>query len=227
MIATTQIKDSPPVISTLIPKQSREKYRAAIDKATKKNTAIYIDNPPERQILLAKILFGDLQTLGILVSSHSIYNKTIIENDVKKAGLKSRIETVTNDDNLISKLSLVLNYSDAFLALPDAGIFNRGTAKNILLTTYRHRTPVIAYSASYVKAGALAAVYTTPQQIADQTGRVLINILQSSLNFPQHDAAPENFEIIINKNVSKSLGIPIHNEDKIKRQLLDMLKEIK
>ena len=227
MIAATQINNSPPVISTLIPKQSHEKYRAAIDKATKKNTAIYIDNPPERQILLAKILFGDLQSLGILVSAHSIYNKTIIESNVKKAGLKSRIETVTNDDNLVSKLSLVLSYSDTFLALPDAEIFNRDTAKNILLTTYRHRTPVIAYSASYVKAGALAAVYTTPQQIADQTGKVMIDILQSSLTFPQHDSPPEEFEIIINKNVSKSLGIPIHDEDKIKRQLLDLLKGIK
>jgi ABC-type uncharacterized transport system substrate-binding protein len=227
MIAITQIHDSPPILSTLIPKQSREKYRAAINSAAKKNTAVFIDNPPERQILLAKILLGNFQRLGILVSTNSIYNKTTIENSVKKTGLKSRIETVADDDNLISKLSLVLSASDAFLALPDAKIFNRDTAKNILLTTYRHRTPVIAYSASYVKAGALAAVYTTPQQIAQQTSRILINILQSNLSFPQHDSYPEEFEVIVNQNVSKSLGIPTRDENIIKHQLLKALKENK
>lgn len=227
MIAITQIHNSPPILSTLIPKQSREKYRAAIDRATTKNTAVFIDNPPERQILLAKILLGNFQRLGILVSTNSIYNKTTIENIVKKTGLKPRIETVAGDDNLISKLSLVLSASDAFLALPDAKIFNRDTAKNILLTTYRHRTPVIAYSASYVKAGALAAVYTTPQQIAQQTSRILVNILQSNLSFPLYDSPPEDFEVIVNQNVSKSLGIPIQDENTLKRQLLNALRENK
>ena len=227
MISTSQINRSPPILSTLIPKQSREKYRAVTDNATKNNTAIFIDNPPERQILLAKILLGNLQRLGILVSVSSIYTKDSIEKTVKNIGLKSRIETVAGDDNLIGKLSLVLSASDAFLALPDATIFNRDTAKNILLTTYRHRTPVIAYSASYVKAGALAAVYTTPQQIAEQTGRTLIDILQSNLSLPAHDSAPEDFEVIINQNVSKSLGIPFHDENEIKRQLLDTLRKNK
>jgi len=223
MISATKINNSPPTIVTLIPKQSYIKYRTALRRINKKTAAIFIDNPPVRQILLAKILLGGVQRLGVLTGENSPYKKNKIKSDIQKQGIKSHIETVNEKDNLIRKLSSVLSDSDAFLALPDANIFNRGTAKNILLTTYRHRTPVIAYSASYVKAGALAAVYSTPQQIAKQAANTLIKIFSSKSEFPQEDAHPKYFEISINKNVAKSLGIPIFSESEIKGELLKTL----
>ena len=223
MISATEINNRPPTIATLIPKQSYDKYRAALRKQNHKTTAIFIDNPPIRQILLAKILLGGIHTLGVLTGESSSYNKSEIASVIQRQGIKPHIETVTEKNNLIRKLSSVLSDSDAFIALPDAKIFNRGTAKNILLTTYRHRTPVIAYSASYVKAGALAAVYSTPQQIAEQTARALINILKTNLKFPRQDSHPKDFQISINKNVANSLDIPTADESTVKNKLLKIL----
>ena len=220
MVSAGKLNNSPPTIVTLIPKQSYEKYRTVLRKINNKTTAIFIDNPPIRQILLAKIILGGKQRLGALTGENSSYNLNVIKSNIQQQGFKSHIETVNEKDNLIRKLSIVLSDSDAFLAFPDANIFNRGTAKNILLTTYRHRTPVIAYSASYVKAGALAAVYSTPQQIAEQTADTLIKIIRTPLYFPMQDSVPNNFEISINKNVAKSLGIPILSETEIKNELL-------
>lgn len=223
MISATEISKRPPTIATLIPKQSYDKYRAALRKQNPKTTAIFIDNPPVRQIVLAKVLLGGIHTLGVLTGENSSYSKSEIASVIQRQGIKSHIETVTEKSNLIRKLSSVLSDSDAFIALPDAKIFNRGTAKNILLTTYRHRTPVIAYSASYVKAGALAAVYSTPQQIAEQTAHALVNILKANLKFPRQDSHPKDFQVSINKNVANSLDIPTADELTIKNKLLKML----
>lgn len=220
----TQLSISPPIVSTLIPKQSYDQYQTALNKVAKKTTAIFIDNPPERQILLANTLLGQVQRLGVLIGENSPHKKNTIRGIINKSGIKARIETVRKTDNIIRKLSHVLSESDAFLALPDAQIFNRDTAKNILLTTYRQRTPVIAYSASYVKAGALAAVYSTPQQIAEQTGNTIISILQSPWSFPKENAYPEDFEVSINKSVAKSLNIPTHSETKLKNMILKILR---
>ncbi|MBN4079085.1 hypothetical protein JYT26_00435 [Beggiatoa alba] len=222
MIAVTKISNSPPIIATLIPKQSYDKYRSTLRKANNKTTATFIDNPPERQILLAKLILGDVQRLGVLVGENPPYGK--IRDTIQSLGIHSHIETVRENDNLIRKLSRMLSNSDAFLALPDAQIFNRRNAKNILLTTYRQRTPVIAYSASYVKAGALAAIYSTPQQLSEQIGNLLLSILRSKLSFPLTNSYPEKFEVAINKNVAKSLGIPPHDETEIKNKLLKILR---
>lgn len=223
IIAAAEISPSLPVIATLIPKQTYDHYRATFRKANIKSTAIFIDNPPERQIALARLLLGNTQKLGVLIGENSPEGE--IESALRKMGSRYHIETVKRTDNLISKLSYVLSDTDVFMAFPDAQIFNRDTAKNILLTTYRRRTPVIAYSASYVKAGALAAVYSTAQQIAEQTADTLIRILASGLNFPEQGSHPKYFEIAINRNVAKSLVIPVSSETEIKDQLLQILEK--
>lgn len=227
MISATQIDILPPTVTTLIPKQSYDKYRSTFHKINKKSTAIFIDNPLDRQILLAKILLGSVQKLGVLTGENPPHSKSEIKAAIQKHGVKAHIETIKKNDNLIRRLSDVLSDSDAFIALPDAHIFNRRTAKNILLTTYRHRTPVIAYSASYVKAGALAAAYSTPQQIAEQTAHTLVKIFTSKSGFPQKDAYPNDFKVSINKNVAKSLGIPIISESTLKNKLLKLLRRKK
>lgn len=224
MKATTRLKNSPPIITSLIPKDSYEKYRRALHRVSKKTTAVFIDNPPETQILLAKILLGRLQRLGVLISENPPYSKTRIKAAIQASGIKSYVYRVKNTDNVIRILSKLLENSDALLALPDAQIFNRSTVQNILLTTYRHRIPVIAYSASYVKAGALAAVYSTPQQNAEHIGKILLNILSSRLSFPTNDTHPEDFDIAINQSVASSLGIPVLSPPEIKNKLLNELR---
>ena len=38
----------------------------------------------------------------------------------------------------------------------------------LLLTTYRAGVPIVAYSESYLQAGAVVALYSTPPQIVDR-----------------------------------------------------------
>lgn len=225
MVAATKINSAPPTIAALIPKQSYDKYRAALHSVNNKTTAVFIDNPPERQILLAQVLLGKKQRLGALLGEQNSQHE--IKLTIKEMGIDAHIETVKRTDNLIRRLSDILNEIDVFLAFPDAQIFNRNTAKNILLTTYRQRIPIIAYSASYVKAGALAAVYSTPQQIAKQTADTLINILRPGATFPLQGAYPRKFEISINNSVAKSLGIPVFSEAETKAKLVGILRKNK
>ena len=70
-------------------------------------------------------------------------------------------------------LTKVLASADVILAMPDPMIFNNGTIHNILLAAYREERPLIGFSPAYVRAGALAAVYSTPQQIAHQIAETI------------------------------------------------------
>lgn len=227
MIAASQRKTSPPILSTLIPRQAFKQYRPALAATNKRVTAIYIDTAPEKQVLLAKLLLGKLQTVGILVSKDITPGKQQIHNLVKKTGLKSTIVSVSQMDNIIRKLSRVISNSDVLLALPDPLIFNRNTARNILLTTYRKRIPIIGFSANYVKAGALAAVYSTPEQIANQTGKAIIDILDSSSPFPKNGRYPEQYSIAVNRNVAHSLAISVPNNALLKKELQKMVAKLK
>jgi ABC-type uncharacterized transport system substrate-binding protein len=97
---------------------------------------------------------------------------------------------------LLNALRRLLSNSNVILAVPDAQIYNRNNISSILLTSYRQQVPLFGFSASYVKAGALAAVYSTPAQISQQVAEIISNLSSaSSLPAPQY---PRYFSVNTN-----------------------------
>jgi len=113
----------------------------------------------------------------------------------------------------------LLVHSDVFLSLPDPGIYNRHTISSILLTTYRYRVPLIGFSKSSVRAGALAAVYSSAQQIARQTATTIPLWLTNTGHYATKISYPEQFSVAINKQVARSLGIDMPDGSSITQRL--------
>jgi len=103
--------------------------------------------------------------------------------------------------------------------LPDPVIYNKNTIRGILLSTYRKKLPIIGFSRAYVKAGAIAAVYSKPEQISKQTASIADTFLRTG-SFKQNSYQPADFSIAINKKLAKSLGIKIKSEADIINQII-------
>jgi putative ABC transport system substrate-binding protein len=123
---------------------------------------------------------------------------------------------------LLQKIALksVLETSDALLAVPDPMIYTRETAQPILLTSYRHQKPIFGYSQSYVRAGALAAVYTTSKQLAQQAAEIALKSQQAPSLLPPPQS-PKYFSIIMNHQVARSLNIILKSEEEIYKKVLE------
>jgi ABC-type uncharacterized transport system substrate-binding protein len=100
----------------------------------------------------------------------------------------------------------VLAEADVLLALPDTRVFNAGSLQNILITTYRQRVPLVAFSAAYVKAGATLALYASPAQAASQAAAMVRIFLGGRGLLPPQSAL--EFSVALNERVARSLGLP-------------------
>jgi ABC-type uncharacterized transport system substrate-binding protein len=219
-----ELKTDTPRISTLVPEQSftRSLNSLAPDASQHSNIgAVFIDTPASHQLLLAKILLGDNIKLGMITSNLESENIKRVISEAKYFDIDLHVHEASNNDHLIRELVKALNGNNALLALPDPAIINRNTARNILLTTYRHKTPIITFSAAYVKAGAMAAVYSSTDQIAKQTAEMLVDALKSNQYTKEY---AKYFSIAINENVAKALGIKIQGKDAIHQQLKQALE---
>ena len=128
-------------------------------------------------------------------------------------------EQVTTEEDIIPALKHLFTNADVLLALPDPLVFNKNTAQSLLLTSYRAQIPLIAYSKSYVSAGALAAVYSTPAQIGQQAAELLVRLMQAktlTLPSPQY---PKYFSVSVNYQVARSLGLAIESEAALLEQI--------
>jgi ABC-type uncharacterized transport system substrate-binding protein len=118
---------------------------------------------------------------------------------------------------LADALDGVLEESEALLVLPDTDVYNAGTIRNILLTSYRKQVPLIGISQAYVKAGALCAIYSTPVQIAVQTAEA-IRQYSTTTKLPASQF-PKEFDVSVNTQVARSLNIPIKDAEKLRDEI--------
>ena len=102
------------------------------------------------------------------------------------------------------------------LAVAAPSLYNSSSIQNILLTSFRARIPMVAFSPAYVRAGALTAVYVTPVQVGIQAAVIARGVLQGKAM----SATPlysQDFSVDVNEHVAHSLGLNLDADDLRKR----------
>ena len=179
--------------------------------------ALYLDQPLARRLALLRLAVPQLRRFGVVLGPESRSAEAALRQMAAAQRISFNIETIHDESQLIGSLHRALNGADALFALPDTLVFNRHTAENILLTSYRLGKPVIGYSRAYVLAGALLAVYSTPAQIGRQIGETLRALPPSGALPPsQH---PRYFEVEVNEHVARSFGLHLESGPELTRRL--------
>lgn len=199
------------LVGVLIPQASYARIRAQAPPALRA-TAIFLDQPIPRQIALIRRILPQASRLGVLLGPENRHLQPSLSDMARATGIELQVETIAQEEALVPALKQTLDASDALLALPDPMIFSRETAQTILLTSYRHQTPVIGFSRAYVAAGALAAVYSTPEQIARQAAELIAGLDPQNTALPSPQS-PTYFSVAVNTQVARSLGIAIENAE--------------
>ena len=220
----TTVQNRIPVLAAMIPQAGYEALlaQAATKKILPQMSAIYLDQPWLRQVDFWRAALPERRRIGLLHSSDAHIDVARLRKDIAQRGGALITQPVHSADELFSGLESVLASSDVLLATPDSLIYSSSNIRNILLTSYRYRVPLIGLSQAYVNAGALCAVFSTPEQLAAQAGAMVISFARNrQLPVPQFPAA---YTIAVNQQVARSLGIELPSPEAIRSQM-DQAKE--
>jgi len=208
---------STPIIFSLIPSSS---YQSKIEnspycRVKAQCSAIYLEQPIDRQFFVIRKSLPDIKMLGVILGPTSIKMQDQIIRAAKKHSLNVNIKLADKNDNTVILSQQLSRTNDALLAIPDPDIYNRRTAKGILLSTYKHKTPFIAYSHGFVRAGALFSIYATPEQIATQTANMLIRTIRTKNKTLPAPEYPDHYKLEVNAAVIRSLRRKINFDSSI------------
>ena len=190
------------------------KYK--LDK-NKNEAILYMSQPYCRQIRFIKLINNKWKTIGLLDSQKKPIDTKTIQQCAKKYHLDTYIAKTKTNEDLKIRIKDVLKHSDILLALPDKNIYNSQSVKNILLTSYRHRIPVIAFSENFVTAGALAAISSSTEQISNSASDLVEQYFKSGQMFKNSVNYPQAFDISINRQVFRALDLSIPDLDELKQ----------
>lgn len=208
-----------PLLVTFIP--SRE-YFSGREQAYRcqsgRCTFLFLDQPPERQMRFVRALFPAGTRLGMfhLETGNSMLNE--YQRQAQRHKLRLIPMQVGGNDEVLDALQKSVTDIDVLLAHPDTRLINRNTAKGILLKSYYHRVPLLAYSSSFVKAGATAGLFSSPDDLAQHAAETAMQILNGNKP-PQPSAYPKYFRVELNTRVSDSLNLNLPSETKIQEIL--------
>lgn len=211
-----------PALAAMVPRTWYLRTGRALlaDSGRRDFSAVYVDQPFERQAALIRLALPDAVRVGVLLGA----GQAGLLPELAAALLANRLDLVSavlpdEDGRLQATLEGLLPDTDLLLAVADPQVFNRSTAQSLFLTTYRYRTPVVGYSRSMTRAGALLSLHASPAQIGRQTAEAAVAALQgATLRLPA-PAFPVYFSISINDKVGRSLGYTLPTEAELEKRM--------
>ena len=208
-----------PVLAVMIPRVGYEELLAQTSpqKRPPAFSVIYLDQPWARQMDFIQTALPMQRRIGLLYSPNAHIDPDDLRQQVSERGIALIAKPVSSADKLFSTLDDLLGNCDVLLALPDNTIYNSINIRNILLSSYRFDIPFIGLSQAYVTAGALGAIFSSPQQVSDQIASTILNFARNGkLPEPQY---PRDFSISLNPEVANSLGIELLSTDVIRNKM--------
>ncbi len=189
-----------PVLAALMPKEA---VHALWHRPVAQLSAAYLDQPFERYLDLIKATWPAVTRVGLLVGPDQALNSPALFKVALDRGLKLALGRVARAESMYATLRAVLADSDVLLVLPDATVADAGGLQSMLITAYRQRMPVVAYSPAMVKAGAALGLYASPPQIGRQVSGMLKATLAGTRNSLR---MADGITVTVNDQLFRSLG---------------------
>jgi len=212
-----------PVLSIFIPRQT---YHAIVDQAPYagldvSRSSIYLDQPDERLILLSKSIARTGAKVSLFGSSD--VGRALKTRTCDGVDLSYLMGNVSRYPELLSSnyLKRTLKHSDILIATAKLVKQSPNAIKWMLYMAYQRNVPVIGYSRAFVDAGAIAAVYSSPENIGRQAAEVFLLQRQQAGNKLPASVYPAYFQVSVNQNVAEALGFQHLNEDFLRKTLVE------
>lgn len=204
--AVLRAPSRPPVLAALLPRDAWEQALAGATPGAA--SALWLDQPFDRQLRLLRLAVPNARKVGAVLGPATVAQRPELERTAAAMGLELRVRVVSSGDDPARTLGALMDEVDAVLALPEPAVWNRVTVQPLLLATFRAGKPVLAFSPTYVRAGAVAAVHSTPsqvaQEVADRIARIELGARAPTLP-PSRYA--RRFEVATNPEVARALGL--------------------
>lgn len=215
-----QLPGDTPLLSIFIPKNAFDALHVEQSADRQRPVSvIYLDQPLCRVVSLASLLQPEATRYGAVFGPISRVFEEELKSLTAKQGIALAEGYLGHEDNPVAVLRPLVQDSDVFIALPDQAILNRAIAKWILHLGFQQKVPVIGFSRAYTSAGALASIYTAPEDVGRQAGEMIAAASERDWSQPPQMQYPRYFTLSTNPAVARSLGINLPPENEIYRRI--------
>ena len=125
----------------------------------------------------------------------------------KAAGMTLKVLDCPRPEKLLQLFLSLRGQVDFVVCPPDGTLYNSTTVRPLILASLENRLPVIGFSESFVRSGAVAAVYPDYFDVGAQAGELARDYLAGT-SLPANEK-PRKLKVAANPRVARLLGLRI------------------
>ncbi len=208
-LARTLISDIPIVFASVL-NPVTSGFVKSFDLPGEMMTGASLDISVNIQLEKFRQLVPSVEKIGVLYSDRTAY---IVEEAEQWASGRS-VEIVAYEveaaRDVPKALESVIKSCDGLWAIPDELIYTPQSTKRILLESFRNRIPVMGFSPTFVKSGALFALSVDHKFIGLQAGDLVVKVLGGMKPAELPVTTPEAPYLYINRNTAEKLRLDVN-----------------
>ncbi|MFC2091661.1 ABC transporter substrate-binding protein [Elusimicrobiota bacterium] len=197
-----------PVIFTMVLNPVQEGFISEANPTATNFTGVSLNIEPFLQLKKITEVTPSLKRIAIMYDpSKSEHIVKAAEKSAGSLGLKLIKVPISDGKEIETALNTLKITADAIWTIPDTTVYAGVYMKHILLFSIKNNIPLIGFSSSFVKAGALFGVYSDYADIGRQTADLSIKLLNGIpvSNIPVQSPAKVN--IALNLGIAQRFGV--------------------
>lgn len=172
-------------------------------------TGVSLDIPPELQFEKLKEVLPHVTRVGVIYNEKESDWIKEVRQAAQKNGLSLIVKPVNSQIDVPGSLDEIVKEVDCLWAQVDPMIYNVQSSQYILLNLLRSKIPMMAFSAQYVKAGALLGLECDYVDIGRQSADIALVILKHGALGNVALVFPQKVRLLINKKIAGVIGVDI------------------
>ena len=209
-VAHRRFPEGVPVVGIYLSRHDYLTYQDTLD------SAIFVEPPIDRQVALARQVFGKNESFGVLVNSVS---------DLRTTEKGLTLYPIDQYDSLNHALVRLLGENQALIGVYDQSLYSAENIKSILITSYRHNRALIGPSHAYLRAGALATTYSSASDIVRRLSELIRSSFSPEEELPKAGYNPY-FRVGFNDQVGRSLNLLLPEPEATAQNIKDELSRV-
>jgi putative ABC transport system substrate-binding protein len=176
-------------------------------------TGVSVDVSAYEQFKKILQIIPGVSRVGVIydpLKSESIINDA--EQAAEKLNLKLVKAPVSSSKNVHPAIESLKGTVDILWSIPDTTVYSSAYINVILLLSIRNNIPIIGFSSSFAKAGAVLGIYSDYEDIGKKTADLIVKLTEGTQLSAIPVVRPDKLKVAINLSAAKNFSIKFSKE---------------
>jgi putative tryptophan/tyrosine transport system substrate-binding protein len=171
--------------------------------------AVHLDVPVTNLLAELKVMFPHRNRIAVIRNPLHEGSEPALPAWAKQQGFVLQAADCSRAEDLVRIFLGLKGKVDFVIVLPDSSIYNNTTVTPLIVASLENQLPIVAFSSSFVRAGAAVGIYPDFRDIGAQAASLALRYAEipAAALTALPDESPRKLQVAVNQRVMRLLGL--------------------